>query len=77
MKKTSAGAARLWQKPKANAQQVDKSLDEFGSSIYLEAYHYALDLCDNPAIARAVASRFSKSWEAQEQSVTEFTSNQA
>ena len=67
---------RLWQKSQSNAQQVDKSLDESGTSIYLEAYHYALDLCDNPAIARAVASRFSKSWEAREQPVTEIASNQ-
>jgi len=67
----------MWQKPRVNDQRVEKAPDEYSASIYLEAYRYALDLCDNPAIAREVASRFSKSWEARDQTITEFATQQA
>jgi hypothetical protein len=61
----------MWKKPRVNDQQVEKTPDACGATIYLEAYRYALDLCDNPAIAREVAARFSKSWKAREQTITE------
>lgn len=67
----------LWQKSRTLDEPMEKAPDEFDASIYLEAYHYALDLCDDPAIAREVASRFSKSWETREQTQTEFTMTQA
>jgi hypothetical protein len=50
----------MWMKPRVDEQRTSTAPDKYGASIYLEAYHYALDLCDNPAIAREVASRFIK-----------------
>jgi len=67
----------MWQKPRANEQGVKKAPDEYGASIYLEAYRYALDLCDNPAIAREVAARFTKSLEAREPAAAGFEIKQA
>ncbi|GEM_PF-1919290 len=67
----------IWQKSRVNDQHVEKTPEGCGASIYLEAYRYALDLCDNPAIAREVAARFSKSWKAREQTITEFAMQQA
>jgi len=62
----------MWQKSRVYDQRVEKTPEEYSASIYLEAYRYALDLCDNPAIAREVASRFSKNLEAREQTQMEF-----
>jgi len=67
----------MWQKSRVNDQRMEKTPDEYGASIYLEAYRYALDLCDNPAIAREVAALFSKSLEAREQTITKFATQQA
>ena len=36
--------------------------------IYLEAYRYSLELCENPEIAQKVASRFLESMGVKEQS---------
>jgi hypothetical protein len=57
----------MWMKPRIQEHQGEKAPDKYVSSIYLEAYHYALDLCDNPAIAREVASRFIKCLQTGEQ----------
>jgi len=57
----------MWLKPGDNDQLVEKAPDHYGASIYLEAYHYALDLCDNPEIAREVASRFVECLEVEEE----------
>lgn len=56
----------MWQKSRITDPEVEKAPADYGASIYLEAYHYALDLCDDPAIAREVASLFSKSVETRE-----------
>ncbi len=57
----------MWMKPHIQEQQAEKAPDKYGASIYLEAYHYSLDLCDNPAIAREVASHFIKCLQTGEQ----------
>jgi hypothetical protein len=62
----------MWQKHRVTEQVAEKAPGEYSASIYLEAYHYALDLCDNPAIAREVASRFVKCLEAEAQPASEF-----
>jgi hypothetical protein len=67
----------MWQKSRVTDSCVKKAPDEYRASIYLEAYRYALDLCDNPAIAREVAARFSKSLEAGEQAVAGLEIKQA
>ncbi|MDZ7361928.1 MAG: hypothetical protein ONB46_14560 [candidate division KSB1 bacterium] len=59
----------MWMKPRIDEQQTEKAPEKYGASIYLEAYNYALDLCDNPAIAREVASRFINCLETGEQPV--------
>jgi hypothetical protein len=56
----------MWLKPGVTEQAAERAPGEYGASIYLEAYHYALDLCDNPAIAREVASRFVKCMQVEE-----------
>lgn len=56
----------MWQKSRITEAELEKAPEDYGASIYLEAYHYALDLCDDPAIAREVASLFSKSLETGE-----------
>jgi len=67
----------MWLKPRVHDQMVERAPDKYGASIYLEAYHYCLDLCDNPAIAREVASRFIKCLETEEQPATKFESGKA
>jgi len=67
----------MWLKPRVHDQRAESAPDKYGASIYLEAYHYSLDLCDNPAIAREVASRFIKCLETEEQPATKLALGKA
>lgn len=67
----------MWKKTRPYDQRLEKAPDNVGASIDLEAYRYALDLCDDPALAWEVASRFSKSREAREQTLTELAFKQS
>jgi len=61
----------MWLKHRVADQRLKKTSDQQSASAFLEAYHYALDLCDNPAIAREVASRFIKCLETEKSAIVE------
>jgi hypothetical protein len=50
----------MWLKPQTKAERAEKTPNEQGASIYLEAYQFALDLCNKPGIAHEVAAQFVK-----------------
>ena len=56
--------------------RIDDGVEEAGNeqedmqSIFLAAYRYALELCENPEIAREVAARFLESIESDDEPVT-------
>ncbi len=49
----------MWWKPRTDNHTLEKTpSQDHAQRIYLEAYGYALELCENPEIARRVASHF-------------------
>jgi hypothetical protein len=61
----------MWLKHRTNGLSVEPAPAQPSESIYLEAYNYALDLCENPEIAREVAASFVKCLETEKQILTE------
>jgi hypothetical protein len=61
----------MWWKHQTGNPAMEKAQNQNSAQrIYLEAYCYSLELCENPEIARRVASRFLASMEQKEQAST-------
>ncbi len=59
----------MLQRYQVNDQKIEKmSSQDNAQRMYLEAYRYSLDLCENAEIAQKVASRFMESVVVKEQS---------
>lgn len=58
----------MLRKAQIENQTVEEVQEQSTSlSLYFDAYHYSLELCDDPEIARQVASRFIESMQTQQE----------